>query len=1296
MSEAAVPAKEQAWTPAQRDAIEATDEDILVSAAAGSGKTSVLAERCAGLVCHPTSPCAVTDLLVVTFTRAAAAEMRSRIEKRLRERCAADPADRRVARQLVLLDRAEIGTLHAFCGKVVRRHFAELQIDPAFAQLDEHEARLLKNEVAERLFDASFAGPDAAAAAAFGRFLDGYAGGSLPALRGMVLRTYELSRSTPAPAVWAQEMMGRLLEAAERPLAESRLGRELLAELVREVEGLFGRIGRLKRRADALFVGYSDAFDVLLGVLSECRANLTRGDLSACCHAFTAAAEGKERAPTFKNLDEATKQKKERAKDLLDAAKAALFGKSSIYRVARFDEPTWRDGVQQVIPAAEQLLSLVDAFEARYQEAKRGLRAMDFTDLERWTLEVLAEPGSVATGRPRPSAAARAYHEQFRHVLVDEYQDINALQDAILRLVSHECLTDDERANRGQPPNLFCVGDVKQSIYRFRLADPKLFLDRTAHFRAEQKRSPPPPRAGRVIDLSENFRSTPPILDAVNAVFERLMTVEAAELTYDESQRLRPGRATGDYQPVSGGRSVELYVLPKPDAGADGDAHPDEGGGDALDFDRTEREAAVVATLIRDAVGGPSTPAEDRFTFGQIAILLRAMAHKARQFASILRRFGIPVIADAGDGFFAATEVQDVLALLRVLDNPLQDIPLAALLRGPIAGLSGNADDKLAHVRLLNRSRPFHRAVYDYASAKGEAVDAALAAELANRLALLDRWRREMQRRPAAEVLWRVLDERGVLAWNAALRDGEQRVANLLHLYDLARTFGSFQKQGLKRFLAFLETLEVESDLGQAAVVRNPGNVVQIMSVHRSKGLQFPMVIVPDLGKQRNEQDLNGLMLVDRDAGVAPRVVDLARGVHYPSLAHHVARQRVARKLVAEELRVLYVAMTRAERRLILLGSAARGDQVQAWRDEWSGHRGPLPPEVLAGRGSMLDWVGPACVAGGEGLIRMIDVPPAEVEEATNAARKHIAGVQVPPEVQAMQPTGGAANDEAAKEAAGKAVEELAWRDPMEGWSQVPAARAVTQLAKSGRAAPGAKSLTERGVVAFHRPLNRPRFEQQPDDGRQRTSATEAGQATHRVLQSMRLRDVAHTAAGVSGEVAGLVAERKLSLAESESVDVEAVAWFLSTPLGQLMRSCNPPDGELPRLYRELPVFAPATAEQTALAVGANGMNPALPLPKSADPLDHTMLRGQLDVLIETTDGGLIVVDYKTDRVTAATLPARVEFYRPQVQAYSAAVAQLSGKPVVGVKLVFLAVREIVDILPAAPSAVRTQPTALL
>lgn len=1191
------------WTDAQRRGITTTGRSLLVSAAAGSGKTAVLAERCAHLVCDADDPCDVDELLVVTFTEAAADEMRARIGKALRARAAAAPSER-LAPQLALLDRASIGTLHGFCSRLLRQYFHLVGLDPAFSVLDADEARLLRTETARQLMDDRY---ELDEQSEFQRLVDAYGDGDDARVIRLVLKIYELQTSLVDEDAWMEKSLGRLREAAEAPtLSETDLGRELqqlvasglAAAKARCAEG----IGQLSRLGD--FRKYKDLLQVYQGVL-ETLERVRRESGTAGLAASVASLEFPRLPPVRNDVPN-----KDAAKATVDAVRDAV-NKGPWRDCLRFTPEQWQDGLRRVLPHAQLLLSLVKQFEQRYREVKDASRVVDFSDLERFALRALRDPNHPET--LAPSAAARAQHRRFRHVLVDEYQDINEVQDAILRLVSRECLTGEPGAER----NLFSVGDVKQSIYRFRLAEPGRFLERERLFRSDES------GAGEVIDLQANFRSRAPLLEAVNRVFERLMTAEAADLDYVQTHRLHAGKQfPPDPHGVCcfAGAPIELHVLPKKlDAPAEDPGERKEECDDdtAPDLDRAEREALLVARRIREMMGldggrpmcvmesspdGGMSPRPLRF--GDVVVLLRAMRHKADEYAEVLESAGIPVHSDSSTGYFESTEVRDVLALLALLDNPRQDVPLAAVLRGPLTRLP-EPENSLARIRIAypagEQGVPFHDAARRYAAER----DDDLARWLRGFNTRLGTWRAFAQRRPLPDLLWKVYDDTGLLAYCGALRNGRQRVANLNYLHERATQFASFHRQGLARFLRFLDSLREEADLGQAAVATEAEDVVRIMSVHRSKGLEFPVVVLPDLGKAINLQDCTGGVLADRNAGLGMVVVDDHKKVRYPSLASTLVRQRLRQQSLAEELRILYVAMTRAKEHLILIGTDAE-NAPDKWAARWSGHEGPLPAdEVLAAR-TLLDWIGPvwaATRAGGVPVFETTAHPSAEV---------------------------------------------AAWEHPGKRWTEWSERQQRLAELRPIDPEPESDALTDEVFARITAPHRFARFTAQEasramgsGDGRADSvtlaqsallsesmgpSADELGAATHALLQHLDFdRDVA-------AQVDELVERRVLSSGVSRHVDVEGIRWFLGTELGRELRR------NAKALLRELPIYA---AEQSTSVSG----------------YDCVMLRGRVDVLLPLADES-VLVDYKTDA------GADVEAYRPQVEAYADAVRRMTGKSV--------------------------------
>ncbi len=1233
------------WTDSQRRAIATVDRSVLVSAAAGSGKTAVLAEHCAYLLCDAPEAqrCNVDQLIVVTFTTAAADEMKSRIAKALRQRLT-ERDDSRLARQIMLLDTAQISTLHSFCTTVLRRHFNLVGLDPHFTLLDDEEARLLRIETCRQLIAERY---ETDKSDGFRQLIDLWVDGNDERILECVIRTHEMLCSVVDPQGWLDRAVGRLREASAGPLAQSALGRDLAALIDQRLSDYIARSTELSKRfaRNPALIDYAEFTNELLATVHEMKQSFGGGHFDALVKKLEQLS-----GPALPRLSNSIPGK-EQAKAELDVLRDELES-GSLASLARFTEKDWRDGLAGLLPAAEVFVDLVRQCGEAYRQEKRQTRSLDFSDLERLTLEVLLHRES--DGSLSPSGAARRHHRAIKRVLVDEYQDINEVQDTILRFVSRECLS----ALDGAVQNLFCVGDVKQSIYRFRLADPQRFLERNRRLRSASAQP-----TGTVIDLQENFRSRAPLLSAINHVFERLMTPEAAEIHYDESHRLREGAVFPVVENLACffGAPIELHLLPDKIVSSD----TDDSQEDAVDveLDRAQREAVFVGHRIQQltgAIGGKRMHIFDRsadpailrpIEFRDIAILLRATQYKARQFAEMLRPMGIRVHSDAGGGFFESIEVRDMLALLSLLDNFQQDIPLAAFLRGPIAGLDA-PDDALARVRLNypgSRSDPvpFHRAVARYSDEQNDA----LARHLRNILGQLDAWRDLSRRRPLAELLWTIFDQTGYLAFCSGLPDGQQRVANLIRLHERARQFGTFQRQGLRRFLQFLSTLQDEEQtVGQPPVATEADDAVRVMSIHRAKGLEFPVVIVADLGKQHNLSDTRSPILVDRQAGLGMMCVDESRRIKYPSAASVVIEDRIRRQSIAEELRVLYVAMTRAREHLVLVGTCS-ARKIEQWRERWTAHEGPIPTQDVARGRSMLDWIGPVAVATGHLGEDPLDLIVHDDAAIVSAAVQFPGRAELSESQQARArlapldpaPSSNADCDDVRRR--------LRFEYPHGLLTGLEAARSVgSMVTRPTGAGWTSKAAQDSGSIEE---LSLPRCAA----AAQPASALERGSAIHRVLQHFDFAEMSSRDA-IRVQVEELARRKLITDAEAQGLDGDAIWWLLNSSVGRLLRA------NAGALRRELPIHFPT-----------------YDAPQLADPLDQVMVRGRIDVLIPD-QAGLVLVDYKTDRVTKEQISSRAELYRPQVEAYAHAIGQIVGEPVKGTYLVFLTAREIVSLSP--------------
>ncbi|MCB9865745.1 MAG: helicase-exonuclease AddAB subunit AddA [Phycisphaerales bacterium] len=921
------------FTPEQQRAIATVDRSVLVSAAAGSGKTAVLAQRCAHLICAAPDAhrCDADGLLVVTFTEAAAGEMKERISRVLRERYAADPGNARLRAQLALIDTAQVSTLHAFCLWMVRRWFDRVGVDATAQLLDGDEARLLRQEALEAVFDRLYRGGDELAER-FRRLIDDYGLGYDRGIGEFVLRLAAFVASLDEPDAWLAHARDTSPQRVEEVLDETR--RAICAELDRQGEHCRQVAEIITKRYPAgkfygdLLLNYAEALPIWRQRLDDPEE---WEDVRTEIGALQFSTKGSPRLK--KETPEEIVAERDCARDLFNEVNEKLLKKRLQKQLCKRGPLDIVNDLKRTAPYQETLVDITRAFFDEYATMKRALGVMDFADLERYAFNLLRDDASVRTTLRR----------RFKHVLVDEYQDINPLQAHILAAVSRA--GDDG----GVGGNLFTVGDVKQSIYRFRLAEPAMFIQRAADLRAGV--------GGVCIDLQRNYRSHRAILDAVNAVFRPLMRADLGGIAYDAHAELHPPS-----EETPRGERVELHVLERDTEAVEDDADDDGeqrfvDPSDPTQWGGVEREGHLIGQRIQELMAAGTQVAEGDgqrpLRYGDICVLLRSTKHSAAPLANMLRQMGIPTWTDAGAGLFDAREVRDVLALLAVLDNMQQDIPLAAVLRSGILGEPFSADE-LAQLRAHNRRCDFHEAVLTYAE---QGADAALRTKLNGLLRQIERHRRAMREQPLADVIWSIYRQTGYLAQVGGWRQGEQRRANLVALHERARQFGAFRRQGLRRFLRFIETLQAEGEeLAAPAGLGEVGNSVRILSIHRAKGLEFPIVFAAEAGRQFNLADTSGRFLYDRQVGIGIKAVDRDRLLEYPTALHRWCGRAVLEASLAEELRVWYVAMTRARERLILVGTE-RGTTLTRLRqmaEAGSGAVGPL--RLLAAR-SPLHWL---------------------------------------------------------------------------------------------------------------------------------------------------------------------------------------------------------------------------------------------------------------------------------------------------------------------------------------------------
>ena len=871
------------FTPDQQQAISARG-NVLVVAGAGTGKTRTLVERCVDCLLVEKPPVSIDQILMVTFTEAAAAEMRERIRVRLQEEVQRGENAARWHEQLALFETAHFGTLHSFCLKLVRQHFYQLGVDPQLAVMPEEEARLLAEETLDSLFLGHYA-ERYAGSAAVQRLIQSHGQGWDQPIRALVLRLHRYSQALPDSAGWLEGQLRRL--AAPDPSQ----WRAWWAEAATALPGEW--LPRLEAWAPG---------NPVAGQSADTLRRLTPGAPVEVVSAVFSQIAG--------HRTQCGRGKKKLWLEPLKGFFADVDFLASLIPAPGGADPLAEDW-EWVREPMGTLLELCREFGRMFAEAKRELGVVDFQDLEQYSLQLLWDYSAN-----RPSAIARDWQQKLRFIFVDEYQDINAAQDRIIQALAQD----------GAEANRFLVGDVKQSIYRFRLANPRIFQSYSEQWIQG---------SNRVLPLVDNFRTREGLLAFINSVFGLLMTRELGGVDYAAEAALRFGapqeRAAlglaSDPSPAA-----ELHLLLDGGSGTSSAAEEeegDEGLAEIFDLQKADREARLVAIRLRElrAHGFEIWDVERRrfrpVDWSDMAVLLRSPGRKAECYAKEFARLGLPLHVARG-GFYRSLEVSDLLSLLQVLDNPLQDLPVLAVLHSPLVGLSAS---ELAEIRVAVPKAPFWSALVRWhaqqpapapqvvpvgqssspVEPRTERLGSDTSAKVGLFLERFARWRRLARRSSLSGCLERVLAETHYASWVLAQPRGDQRRANLQRLVALAQTYDRFQRQGLFRFLRFVDAqqdLETEPE-GAAGASEN---AVRLMSIHQSKGLEFPVTVVPDLSKPFNKVDLQGEVILDEDLGLCPRVKPPKTGKRYPSLAYWRARRRQLRELLSEELRLLYVA----------------------------------------------------------------------------------------------------------------------------------------------------------------------------------------------------------------------------------------------------------------------------------------------------------------------------------------------------------------------------------------------------
>jgi len=1149
------------WTQQQLEAIEDRGHSLIVCAAAGSGKTAVLVSRIAQLAAQG---CPIDRMLVVTFTNAAASEMRQRIGDAL---IAAAKAQPELGEQVTALSRASISTLHRFCGSLLREHFEALGIDPTFRIADEQECAVLS---AQAMDDALYACYDVASEA----FTCLDACFEQEEIADIALQVYRFMLTRPDPFEWLDRAIASL-NMGEAALEDSEAVSLLMNSAHDRLSALSADAKETLRlcRQDGGPAHYLPACAEDTVMTEDLLAACSRGYSALRCaleDASFAALGRKKKGDLF------SEEIAETIKARRDALKKAIKSLGEMFCVSLSDAAC--DAQLTRLPL-EGLGELIRTYDALYAAAKRRRNVLDFSDLEHMALRAL-----------HADSVRDALREKYRYVFIDEYQDSSAIQEAIIGCFARE-------------DGLFLVGDVKQSIYRFRQAEPTLFLEKAARF--DRKDEP----LSRRIDLQKNFRSRANVLAGVNTVFEQIMRADVTEIEYDERERLIPGLPVREDDPP-----LELHVLYRgqEDAPEPEDDPREEDDSQALKS--IEQEALLAAQRIHALVGTPFFDAkqgcERALRYRDMAVLMRVAHGCAPLAAEILKAQGIPVFCDAGEGYFDIPEIRAMMALLTAIDNGTKDEALLAALTGPALSLT---DSELAQIRIHtpDSKTPYHTAVRRYR----EDMDDELAGKLRRFDAQMARWRLLARHKGVDRLIETIYGETDFLSLAGVLPGGAARQANLHLLTSRARTFMSTQGGSLHAFLRYAARLKAGGDSTTASAITESEDVVRIMTIHKSKGLEFPVVFVLGLGRRMRTATARDRILTDAELGIGLPCVDTALGSERDTLLRRAMRIKLSRQQLAEEVRILYVAMTRARERLILVGDAGCDQPPALWQR--AGEKA-----ALSAMRTGLDMIAPALMrAGALMTIR---------EEAVQAgdSRWHVF---------AHDATGAAALSHRTQESITRLIAQLE-STPLEDHALAGLlAFKPEHSGKNMRKVSVSSILRDEKRAAddeLHQSdvevMRLPRFMQETA-----LTGAQIGTVFHRAMRMLdldALRATKQLEKEIAAQLDNMLAFGVLSRAQADAIPAHMLVRFFAQPLGvRLLAS--------PRVEREWAFTWKRTAEDGSVQ----------------------LVQGIIDCCF-IEDGRWILVDYKTD--SAKDPSAAIEKHRPQLALYAQALETLTGIPV--------------------------------
>lgn len=1204
------------WTNEQLQAIQEKDSNILVAAAAGSGKTAVLVERIIHKIIDEQMD--IDKILVVTFTNAAASEMRERILEAIYKKLEENPENVHLQRQIILLNKASICTIHSFCLDVIHNHFYEIDLPSNFKIADTAEIDLLKQEVLDDLFEQKYTENDKD----FIELLENYTNyRGDEALQELVLKIYKFIQSSPFPLKWLQEKL-ELLKIEDKDISQTIWGKLIIQAVEDDIQESIMQLETVKSKM-ALYPEMTKFYQKIcedLIILKDLQNYNSWDELYIKLLNFNFS-----KWPVDKKV---TNDLKEDSKEIRDKVKKHIKEKTAKL-LSCSQEQAVKD-LKIITPILEKLANLVTEFTKNFAEKKKEKNCIDFNDIEHFALKILLDENN------NPTEVAKKYKEKFEEIAIDEYQDSNLVQEAILTSIS-----------KGN--NIFMVGDVKQSIYKFRQARPELFLQKYDEYKNKEEKTQ---EDNLKIQLFRNFRSRQNILNITNLVFESIMSKELGDINYNENEYLNYGANYPEPEEIKNYAGIaELDII---DLKEDESITAFEGEEDEEEQEKVEDdvlEAKFVANKIQELLNSDYMVFDKKQGYRKIrpkdiVILLRATSNLSPIYEKELSDLELPVFSDTSGTYLDTVEIQTILSVLKIIDNPLQDIPLVVVLRSSICNFT---DNDLITIRLTDRNCNFYEALI-----KTRIIcDGDLKDKIESFLEKLEKWKSISQYMPLDEFIWQIYLDTGYYQYVGLLPNGAMRQANLKTLFEKAKQYEKASFKGLFNFIQFIDKLKKQNgDLASAKLIGENEDVIRIMSIHKSKGLEFPVVFLCNSHKKFNMQDLNDNILLHQDIGFGPTIMDATRKIKYSSIAKDAIKLKMKQETLSEEQRILYVALTRAKEKLYITGRSK--DFTKYVQDKnkvlemYESENIKLDAKLMKKANSYLDWImyvylfnqGRTIILKGESY-KLSDIITLNVSNKKDLL-KALAKEEVVEQIDLKEKIGQILknkSDEENKKSDQALKELLEWKYDYIVDTTLPTKSSVTKIKQEKIKLEEMLKGIESEEVEYKKSYT-PKFMQED----KKISNAEKGTLVHLCIQRLDERKD-YELKDIQNMILNLVEKEIITKNEADAIDVNLIYQYTKSQLFEELRQAK-------EVHKEQPFYINIPAKDV--------------VSEAENSKKNILVQGIIDLYYIDKNDNLVLIDFKTDYISNEPNAKEkiLEKYKVQLEIYKTALEQALGRKV--------------------------------